>query len=226
MFTDNSDHKVITLLRNHPERFACQGSVVATWRTYRGRSLGPYYRLTWRENRRQRSLYLGRGGPLVDQVRGLLNEAQEIRRLKRDHRRNRELFQRTVIEPLENYVKQIFYLYSKGLYLKGWEVRGFSSGGSFRTDDEVPAHLIPKFPLPLPETLAKIHNQALANLNRNQEHQTDTCEPCPSANLFFDNSHTRYQQDARTQRPLAILPDGPRLLQQIPPFPPKSIASA
>ena len=157
-------HPAIQLIQSDPERFAAQGSIIATWRTYRGRRLGPYYRLTWREGHRQRSLYLGRDGPLVDQVRELLNETQEIRRLKREHRRNREHFRRTVIEPLENYVKDIFYLYSNGLYLKGWEVRGFSWGGSFRTDAEVPAHLIPEFPLPLPETLAQIHNQALAKV--------------------------------------------------------------
>ena len=154
-------HPAIQLIKNDPERFAAQGAIIATWRTYRAARLGPYYRLTCRENCRQRSIYLGRDGPIVDQVRTLLYEAQEIRRLKREHRRNREHFRRTVIEPLENYVRDIFYLYSNGLYLKGWEVRGFSWGGSFRSDAEVPAHLIPKFHLPLPETLAQIHNQAL-----------------------------------------------------------------
>ena len=112
--------------------------------------------------------------------RALLHETQEIRRLKREHRRNREHFRKTVIEPLENYVKEIFYLYSNGLYLKGWEVRGFSWGGSFRTDAEVPAHLIPEFPLPLPETLAQIHNQALANLASNQEHHSPAPTSTPS----------------------------------------------
>ena len=64
MFTDQKSHKALTLLREAPTRFACQGTVTTSWRTYRGRRLGPYYRLAWRENGRQRSIYLGRQGRL------------------------------------------------------------------------------------------------------------------------------------------------------------------
>ncbi len=74
-------HKALILLADHPDRFARQGAVVASWRTYRGRRLGPYYRLAWRENRRQRSIYLGPGGPLVDEARRRLHQAQTARRV-------------------------------------------------------------------------------------------------------------------------------------------------
>ncbi len=39
--------------------FSRQGTVIATWRDYHGRKLGPYYRLAWRDSGRQCSLYLG-----------------------------------------------------------------------------------------------------------------------------------------------------------------------
>ena len=52
-----------------PRRFARQGSVVASWRVYAGRRLGPYLRLAYREGRRQRSIYLGRCAELVRRVR-------------------------------------------------------------------------------------------------------------------------------------------------------------
>ena len=44
----------------HGARFAHQGAVVASWQTYRGRRLGPYYWLAFRDSGRQRSIYLGR----------------------------------------------------------------------------------------------------------------------------------------------------------------------
>ncbi|NLS92650.1 MAG: hypothetical protein GXX96_10880 [Planctomycetaceae bacterium] len=143
-------HNALNLLADHPERFADQGAVVATWRTYRGRRLGPYYRLTWRENRRQHSVYLGADGPLVDEVRRLLHQTHTARRLKREHRRNRQLFRENVIRPLEQYVKEMFRLFGNGLYLKGSEVRGSRTAGPRLTDADVPPHLIPEFPLPLP----------------------------------------------------------------------------
>ena len=42
-----------------------QGAVVATWRTQRGRTSGPFYRLAYRQGGRQRSIYLGRSALLA-----------------------------------------------------------------------------------------------------------------------------------------------------------------
>ena len=67
--------------------FSRQGVVVATWREYEGRRLGPYYRLAWREEGRQRSLYLGCSTWVVEKVRellaGLQRELREGRVLRR-----------------------------------------------------------------------------------------------------------------------------------------------
>ncbi len=61
-------------------RFALQGSVVAAWRLYAGRRLGPYFRLAYRDGGRQRSIYLGRCVELARRVRELLAGLQRPRR--------------------------------------------------------------------------------------------------------------------------------------------------
>ena len=118
------NHPALTLLRQHPLRFARQGAVVATWRTHRGRRLGPYYRLAYREDNRQRSIYLGRQGPLVDQVRRLLGTCQADHRFRCQSRRSRAEFRKRVLLPIKQYLEQAFLLYGHGLYFKGWEIRG------------------------------------------------------------------------------------------------------
>jgi hypothetical protein len=47
---------------------------------YAGRKLGPYFRLAYREGRRQRSIYLGRCAELVRRVRELVAGLQRPRR--------------------------------------------------------------------------------------------------------------------------------------------------
>ncbi len=117
-------HPAIRLLSNHPERFTRQGSVVAAWRNYGDRRLGPYYRLVWREDGRQRTLYLGRQSPLVDDVRHLLATIQARTRFQREVRKRRARFRREVLRPLKRYLDQTFLVYGGGLYLKGYELRG------------------------------------------------------------------------------------------------------
>ena len=117
-------HPAIQLLSNHHERFTHQGSITATWRTYRDRQLGPYYRLVWRDDGRQRTLYLGRQGPLVDEVRRLLGIIQAPVRFQRAVRHRRARFRREVLRPLKRYLDETFLIYGGGLYLKGYELRG------------------------------------------------------------------------------------------------------
>ncbi len=56
--------------------FARQGTVVATWRMHKGNRLGPYYRLAYREDGRQKSIYLGASAWVARQVRWLLARLQ------------------------------------------------------------------------------------------------------------------------------------------------------
>ncbi len=83
---------------------------------------GPYYRLAYREDGRQRSVYLGREGPLVDEVRRLLADLQ------------RPLQQRRAINRLRRQVSAALTVQKRrvdallrplGLRLKGLEVRGW-----------------------------------------------------------------------------------------------------
>jgi len=70
-----------------PALFAAQGAVVASWRVRGERRLGPYFRLAYRENGRQRSVYLGRCRELVRRVRSLLARLQSALRERRRLRR-------------------------------------------------------------------------------------------------------------------------------------------
>ena len=117
-------HPALQLLQNEPLRFTRQGAVVATWRTYRGRRLGPYYRLAYRDGTRQRSIYLGRQSPLVDEVRRLLGHCQADHRFRCRARRSRAEFRRRVLDPVKKYMQEAFLRYGHGLYFKGWEIRG------------------------------------------------------------------------------------------------------
>jgi hypothetical protein len=102
--------------------FLRQGAVVASWRYYRGRKLGPYYRLAWREDGRQRFVYLGREGPPVAEVREVLAELRRPLRAARAMARAR----REAMASLRAVkVKLKGQLRPFGLRLKGLEVRGW-----------------------------------------------------------------------------------------------------
>ncbi len=74
---DQLDHAAIRLLSARPDLFGRQGSVAATYRCRNGKRFGPYYRLAYREDGRQRSVYLGPAGAVVERVRQLLSALQK-----------------------------------------------------------------------------------------------------------------------------------------------------
>jgi hypothetical protein len=73
----------------HRELIACGGSVVASWKIHRGKRLGPYYRVAFRENRRQRARYIGSNEQLATMVRELIDELKSPRRTTQTIRRAR-----------------------------------------------------------------------------------------------------------------------------------------
>jgi hypothetical protein len=105
-----------------PDLFARQGHVAATWRRRNGKMFGPYYQLRYRQDGRQRAVYLGRDGQLVQRVRQELQkhqtpsaERRTLNRLERQIRRSlrvQKLTLAALLRPL-------------GLRLKGTEVRGW-----------------------------------------------------------------------------------------------------
>ena len=119
---DQREHAAVALMAARPDLFARQGSVSATWRQRNGKTFGPYYRLSYRENGRQCAIYLGREGPLVDRV------YQQLHTLRHPHRQRLTLqrFDRRIRSDLRaNNVRLNALLRPLGLWLKGFEVRGW-----------------------------------------------------------------------------------------------------
>ena len=109
-------------IRQREAIMARQGTVVATWRTRQGRKVGPYYRLAWRDRGRQKSLYLGGSAELAQAVRQMLADLQRPLRVDRAFLAARKqgwaaLRAHKVVLARE--------LARYGLYLHGWEVRGW-----------------------------------------------------------------------------------------------------
>ncbi len=204
MSISTTDHRALTLLREEPTRFADQGTVVETWRTYRGRRLGPYYRLAWRENGRQRSIYLGRQGPVVRQVRILLHQAHTQRRIRRQARLRATQFRKDVSRPIRQYIKEIFRLFGNGLYIKGSEIRGIRTAGPRLTIADVPKHLIPEFPFPLPSFLTDLHTNTHTNPTRERGQETPSPKSAwhygiPEFPESVDQNHPRTTRGPPTQ---------------------------
>ena len=113
--------RVRSYLVARPALFAAQGVVVATSRRYRGRRLGPYFQLAWREAGRQRRFYLGRSLELVDRVRKLLDQLQQPHRRRRLFAR----LKRQARSALRRWMAEIRPQMAQwGIQLKGFEFRG------------------------------------------------------------------------------------------------------
>ena len=79
-FVDQRRAAVGTFLAAHAASLARQGAIVPTWRRR-----GPYFLLTCRDEAgRQRSVYLGPRGPIVDETRNALRRLQSPRRQRRE----------------------------------------------------------------------------------------------------------------------------------------------
>jgi len=105
----------------HPALFATQGSVVAGWRAYGGRRLGPYFRVSYRDRGRQRSMYLGRCQELARRVRELLAGLQRRHRQRRLFARL-EAQVRASLRRAKLRLRQALAVW--GIHLKGFEFRG------------------------------------------------------------------------------------------------------
>jgi hypothetical protein len=102
--------------------FARQGTIVASFRTYNGRKLGPYYRLAYRTEGRQRSIYLGKSKKILRQVRRLLEKLQKPMQTKRHLRHAQKTFQ----EVMKKHMAQFrIDLLKVGLQLRGYTARGW-----------------------------------------------------------------------------------------------------
>lgn len=118
---DRRFQKIAGRIMASAEQIARDGAVVASWRSYRGQKLGPYWRIAFRDRGRRKSIYLGRSEALVQQVRRLVDELKEpgrrriaLRRAEKQIgtglRRQKALWERE--------------LRVRGLYTRGYAVRG------------------------------------------------------------------------------------------------------
>ena len=99
-----------------------QGVVVAGWRRCGGPRLGPYYRVAYRDQRRQRSIYLGRSEALAEKVRQLLAQVQGPWRRRRAWRHTRA---ELMAQLRRQKARWEDHLRAWGLYAKGFSVRGW-----------------------------------------------------------------------------------------------------
>jgi len=129
---DQKLSKVLGLLEAQPALFTKQGSVVETWRVYRGQKLGPYYRLAFRDGGRQSSIYLGTCKERANQIRAVLVSLQNSTILKNTVKRARA----QVCSQLRQHKKDWEKLLQKhGLHLQGFEVRGWTKADVLSAGD-------------------------------------------------------------------------------------------
>jgi hypothetical protein len=127
---DQHAHPAMALLAARPDLFARQGSVVASWRRRGTRTYGPYYRLIYRDERRQRSIYFGRAGGLVEEVRGRLRALQAPLRDRRAVQRTRR---HAAALMRASKARLNLQLRPWGLRLQGFEVRGWRTSPIWAT---------------------------------------------------------------------------------------------
>lgn len=124
--------KVQQFVLQYEAQLARRGSVVPTWRLRAGRKVGPYFLLVCRDAAgRQRSVYLGPAGDLVDETRAVLLQLQAplIERRQLDQvRKQLQIGLARARQQLDHELKQV------GLWRKGSEIRGWSYTGGAALD--------------------------------------------------------------------------------------------
>lgn len=119
---DQLDHPALRLIAARPDLFTRQGNVAASYRRRGAKMFGPYYRLSYRQNGRQCSVYLSVAGPLVKRVRQALSALQ----LPLDQRRTLNRLRQSILVSLRVQKLRVnTLLHPFGLRLKGFEVRGW-----------------------------------------------------------------------------------------------------
>jgi hypothetical protein len=112
----------LRLIAARPDVFCRQGHLAASYRSRNGKTFGPYYRLGYRIDGRQYSIYLGRSEKLAERVRQALGAIQK------------PLAQRRLFNQLERQIRSSLrveklrlnsLLRPFGLRLKGFECRGW-----------------------------------------------------------------------------------------------------
>jgi hypothetical protein len=115
-------HSPLNAIRTLKNIFSRQGTIVASFRTYNGRKLGPYYRLAYRAEGCQRSIYLGKSKKILRQVRRLLEKLQKTVKTKRFMCQAQKTFQKMMKKHQAQFRIDLLKV---GLQLRGYAARGW-----------------------------------------------------------------------------------------------------
>ena len=117
--------RVERFVREHQQQLARQGAVVASWRQYQGRRLGPYYRLVFRDAGRQQTLYLGTDPELAARIRRWLAELQTPARDRRRLRQQYQIMRRGLVRCRAQWQRELnrIGLGLRGSHVCGWRLR-------------------------------------------------------------------------------------------------------
>lgn len=131
---DQKRNDLIHFVAEHGALFAAQGSVQESYRLYQGRKLGPFFRLSFREAGKQRSLYIGRDRALAAEINGQLQKLQEpLARARQVDRWLAQCRRSLKLAKLEFRRR----LQTHGLRLQGNEIRGWRAQRKLATSPTI-----------------------------------------------------------------------------------------
>jgi len=175
----------LEFIQANPLTFARRGSVVASYRIKNGRHHGPYYRLAYTENGRQRSLYLGRSETLAQQARDLIDQLQQPRNDRREEARAERLRQANILRAKRHWQQT---LRAYGLYTRGWVVRGFRAFGIPRIDKAPPRYR---------QNQSSVDQLAVPSTSKNHDSACPHTSKPPNRPASSPPQHLRYRQNRR-----------------------------
>ena len=150
------------LIAARPDLFSRQGYVAASYRRRNGKTFGPYYLLSYREEGRVRSIYLGRAGALVERVRQTLGAQQQpVTQYRLFDRLVRQARASLRIERL----RLRALLCPFGLRLKGSEVRGWRYS-PLRWLLPCRRRLFPRMIMRVPSVRRRANNNPISRMHR------------------------------------------------------------
>jgi hypothetical protein len=123
---DQRRRRVRAFIEAHANALARQGVIAASFRHRAGRPVGPYHRLTFRDNKVQRSVYLGTDAELVKEVRAVLENLQEPHRGRRALQRRKKAIRKALTQCRAALRQELVW---RGLRLQGHEIRGWHTPG-------------------------------------------------------------------------------------------------
>lgn len=117
--------RILRFIAIHEAILTTQGAVTATWRQWRGRRLGPYFRLVYRNAvGRQQSIYLGADAGLAAEVQSSLRRLRACEAERRQVDTIRRAVRREIRQLRAALNKELSQL---ALRCQGGEIRGWSA---------------------------------------------------------------------------------------------------